>query len=118
MMQASHIAVGIGTAGIDIVAPEATPLTAPDQALPPIVNEFQTALNLAIFDIATTILPELRELAPEEIITFMREVNPREQYDANAILTIWGQITALAIFTIWARSVGPRFRPDQMSTIT
>lgn len=30
----------------------------------------------------------------------------------------WGHIICLAILTIWARGVGPRFRPDQLSNLT
>ncbi len=37
---------------------------------------------------------------------------------APAIVYVWGQIIALAILTIWARGVGPRFRPDQLSDLT
>ncbi len=39
-------------------------------------------------------------------------------YGAAAILMIWGQIMSLAVLTIWARGVGPRFRPDQLSDLT
>lgn len=31
---------------------------------------------------------------------------------------VWLHIICLAILTIWARGVGPRFRPDQLSTLT
>lgn len=30
----------------------------------------------------------------------------------------WLQLISISIFTIWARGVGPRFRPDQMSDLT
>jgi NADH:ubiquinone oxidoreductase subunit H len=34
------------------------------------------------------------------------------------IIIVWLQLICIATFTIWARGVGPRFRPDQMSDIT
>jgi NADH:ubiquinone oxidoreductase subunit H len=34
------------------------------------------------------------------------------------ILVVWIQLMAMAVMTIWARGVGPRFRPDQLSDIT
>lgn len=39
-------------------------------------------------------------------------------YNATAMLILWTQIISLAILTIWARGVGPRFRPDQLSDLT
>jgi NADH:ubiquinone oxidoreductase subunit H len=30
----------------------------------------------------------------------------------------YAQIIFISVFTIWARGVGPRFRPDQMSDLT
>ena len=35
-----------------------------------------------------------------------------------AVIFVWAQLISLAAFTIWARGVGPRFRPDQMSDLT
>ncbi len=40
------------------------------------------------------------------------------RYNGGAILTMWGQLMSIAILTIWARGVGPRFRPDQLSDLT
>ncbi len=34
------------------------------------------------------------------------------------LMLFWLQITAVMVFTIWARGVGPRFRADQMSDFT
>jgi NADH:ubiquinone oxidoreductase subunit H len=34
------------------------------------------------------------------------------------LFIMWFQIISLGVLTIWARGVGPRFRPDQMSEIT
>lgn len=56
--------------------------------------------------------------APADVLIVTVEPHTRETYDANAILVIWGQIILLAVFTIWARTVGPRFRPDQLSDLT
>lgn len=41
-----------------------------------------------------------------------------EQYDWPNILILWAEIIGLAILTIWARAVGPRFRIDQMHELT
>lgn len=38
-------------------------------------------------------------------------------YGATNILVIWIQIMSLAILTIWARGVGPRYRIDQLSDL-
>ena len=35
-----------------------------------------------------------------------------------ALICVWLQFIGLATYTIWARGVGPRFRPDQMSDLT
>ena len=35
-----------------------------------------------------------------------------------ALVWLWLQFIGLATYTIWARGVGPRFRPDQMSDLT
>lgn len=35
-----------------------------------------------------------------------------------ALIALWLQFICLAAYTIWARGVGPRFRPDQMSDLT
>ena len=50
--------------------------------------------------------------------TIIVEAPRRDQYDANAIIILWSQIMSIAILTIWARGVGPRFRPDQISDVT
>ena len=34
------------------------------------------------------------------------------------LFRLWCLITTIAILTIWARGVGPRFRPDQLSDLT
>lgn len=34
------------------------------------------------------------------------------------LATLWLQYISLAAYTIWARGVGPRFRPDQLSDLT
>ena len=34
-----------------------------------------------------------------------------------SLLLIWLGIISIAVFTIWSRGVGPRFRPDQMSDL-
>ena len=56
--------------------------------------------------------------APTDTLSHAVEMPQNKVYDANAILIIWGQIISLAILTIWARGVGPRFRPDQLSDLT
>jgi NADH:ubiquinone oxidoreductase subunit H len=37
---------------------------------------------------------------------------------AAGLLILWLQYAAVAVYTIWARGVGPRFRPDQVSDVT
>lgn len=39
-------------------------------------------------------------------------------FSATALLTLWIQLISIAILTIWARGIGPRFRPDQLSDLT
>lgn len=41
-----------------------------------------------------------------------------EEGSGLALIFIWVQFIGLATYTIWARGVGPRFRPDQMSDLT
>jgi hypothetical protein len=37
---------------------------------------------------------------------------------SHDLFVMWAQMISVAILTIWARGVGPRFRPDQMSELT
>jgi hypothetical protein len=46
------------------------------------------------------------------------EFAPAPSLPELAIIIVWAQIMGIAVYTIWARGVGPRFRPDQMSGLT
>lgn len=43
---------------------------------------------------------------------------PTGETSTWALVALWLQFICLAAYTIWARGVGPRFRPDQMSDLT
>lgn len=66
-----------------------------------------------ISDYTFNVLPQIQQ--PVINNTYFNHFN---SYSALNILTLWFQIMSLAILTIWARGVGPRFRPDQLSDLT
>lgn len=78
-----------------------------------------TSATLIYMNIWSTVLPAyILSPALADINVLVVEADTYHRYDANGMLIIWGQIISLAILTIWARGVGPRFRPDQISDLT
>lgn len=54
-------------------------------------------------------------------LSFINEIIELQCENVNSLIPplfkMWMQVIGLAIVSIWARGVGPRFRPDQLSNI-
>jgi hypothetical protein len=63
------------------------------------------SLTSVLVDLETLLGLQLSEVSTSDSVTW-------------ATIALWLQFICLAAYTIWARGVGPRFRPDQMSDLT
>lgn len=68
-------------------------------------RELAVTLAYAYTEVEIALSLQMAEAARGDFVTWMT-------------IILWVQFLGIAAYTIWARGVGPRFRPDQMSDLT
>ena len=81
--------------------------------------KFFCVLNKIIINyVIMSIFPYLSFLIDISIDTFYIYEESYVKTATWPLFKMWVCVTIIAVLTIWARGVGPRFRPDQLSNIT